>query len=378
MTSSIAPLERFVAPLGLCGRDGEHRFDFGLCTAEATNDIEAIIEWLNGATRPTTRSAYRQAAEKLLNWCCFEQGIAVSSMQRSDLLSFANFLFAPFPTAEWTCPRGTKRDDEAWRPFCGPLSLISQRLTISAISSLFEWMNLHRYAEMPGLVGFRSANIAPNRPTLSMDAWCMVMAQLADNLDETSLEARLFLELCYFAKLSLEDMRYLRTCNVVMPSDECPFWRLLFADGREVVYLLPPVAKTLSIWCRDCLSSRAGNILVYINEEKSGEYIFPRVDRAARGVRKLLERAASRASARGFHAAALELRECAIPNIRAAIENHGIRDCILLMHFTRRMRWENTRIALYVRFAPLEPDDIVQILKRLEYLWNEYPLIDSE
>lgn len=142
--SEIAPLERFLVPRELDGRQGRLRADPARTQIAAENDYEAIAVWLGArATNDNTWRAYRREAERLLLWCVFARGKALSSITVEDCIAYRDFLQDPPP--QWTSARNVQRWSPAWRPLAGPLSPRSLRTAFTIASSLFDWLVSQQY-----------------------------------------------------------------------------------------------------------------------------------------------------------------------------------------------------------------------------------------
>jgi len=142
--TEIAPLERFLVPRELDGREGRLRGARAGQQIAADNDYEAITAWLSArATNDHTYRAYRREAERLLLWCVFAQGKALSSITVEDCTAYREFLQAP-PQA-WVSARNTERWSPAWRPLSGPLAPRSLRTAFTIVSALFDWLASQGY-----------------------------------------------------------------------------------------------------------------------------------------------------------------------------------------------------------------------------------------
>ncbi|WP_043174118.1 hypothetical protein [Burkholderia ambifaria] len=131
----VQPVESFVLPERLSGRDGTNRAPFETSQVSARNDLDAVRAWLsNYADTKTTFENYRKEAERLLLWAIVQLGKPLSSLTHEDLRLFKAFPAAPSPrpagSRSTTMAPGaasTPLGDARWRPFNGPLSPASQR-----------------------------------------------------------------------------------------------------------------------------------------------------------------------------------------------------------------------------------------------------------
>jgi integrase/recombinase XerD len=129
-------------PAHLCGHGGRNRAA-AVAQIAAVDDRSAVLAWLaQYADSPATLASYRKEAERLLLWCVFQHGKAMSDLTHEDLLVYERFLANPQPAEQWVMAAAQKppRTSPAWRPFAGPLSPASQRQALSVLNSLFNWL----------------------------------------------------------------------------------------------------------------------------------------------------------------------------------------------------------------------------------------------
>lgn len=148
--TGIVPLEHLVLPLELDGSIGMNRGTRGEMPAK--NDLEAIEAWLSlkPAGSSTWRS-YRKEAERFLLWAVVERQTPLSSLSADDCVAYCAFLRGMnsgtntewgfrLPPESWCAARGTKRWSPFWRPFEGALSIESQNLAITILTSMCRWL----------------------------------------------------------------------------------------------------------------------------------------------------------------------------------------------------------------------------------------------
>lgn len=136
----LVPLERFRPPAdpSLSGVLGSLRAPVDRLEINAQCDVEAVLAWLSTWPMGSTWRAYRSEAERLLLWCVFVRGKALSSLDLSDQLAYDQFLASP--PADWIGPRAAQRGTEDWRPFAGPLGQTSRLRALAAGRSLLDWL----------------------------------------------------------------------------------------------------------------------------------------------------------------------------------------------------------------------------------------------
>ena len=218
-TTDIVPLERFAAPQNLSGAQGSNRsYSSKLAAAD---DHAAIAAWLAslGSRKHTIRS-YRTQAERFLLWMIFERGKALSSATTEDCISYRDFMDAldgeqlwywHLPREKWIGARSTPRWSEDWRPFAGALSPSSQKLAVTILTAMCEWLMRQRYLETNPWDGVPPAHNITARirvdHALTLVQWQKVIATY-EHLppDEAYYRLRFTLLLAYGMGLRLSEL----------------------------------------------------------------------------------------------------------------------------------------------------------------------------
>jgi integrase len=341
--TGIAPLERFVFPPGLDGRNGKYRCEEP-CRVTAQTDLEAIEQWIHHDTESlATIKGRRSAAEKLLNWSVFQMKKPVSSLERYELDEFARFLSAPIPYATWVTRLSPERSSSDWRPFRGPLSIPSLYATMAHVASLASWMRLQRYADL--LVGsyrddrnYRIAGSASkaqrsqvreSAEPITLDEWVWVRRAMAE-MDERpdGLRCRLVVELLYYGGLFVQELIELDQADVEQPSRVCPCWYLNVcgrsnARGGSMFFLPPPLAQTLEAWLKAKQKTVGRRLFVELGLSKDGASLVGcTADEALRHARAVLRLASRKALDAGKTSVGRLLQERTVPSFRLAFERH--------------------------------------------------------
>lgn len=218
-STAIVPLERFAAPAELSGARGTNR-----CYSSklaASDDRAAIESWLASlGPRAHTVRSYRTQAERFLLWMIFEKGKALSSATTEDCISFRDFLDAldgetlwywRVPRERWIGARSTPRFSSDWRPFSGGLSPSSQKLAVTILTAMCEWLMRQRYLETNPWDGVPPAhNVAAKLRAdhaLTRPQWQALLAS-AEELpqDEAYYRLRFTLLLAYGMGLRLSEL----------------------------------------------------------------------------------------------------------------------------------------------------------------------------
>lgn len=217
--TGIVPLERFAAPNALSGALGTNRsYSTKLAAADDRAAIEAWLASL-GSRHHTVRS-YRTQAERFLLWMIFERGKALSSATTEDCISYRDFMDAldgeqlwywHLPRETWIGARSTPRWSEDWRPFAGGLSPSSQKLAVTVLTAMCEWLMRQRYLETNPWDGVPPAHNVAARiridHALTLTQWQKVIAT-CEHLppDEAYYRLRATLLLAYGMGLRLSEL----------------------------------------------------------------------------------------------------------------------------------------------------------------------------
>ena len=160
--TDIRPLEKFVVPAALDGRQGRYRQPREHCLIEADTDYDAVLVWLRAKGRSAeavdraggahtgphawlerlshTQRSYRKEAERFLLWAIVQRGKPLSSIATEDCIEYAAFLADPQPSSRWCGTRARERWSPLWRPFEGPLSAAARRQAVSILKNLYGFL----------------------------------------------------------------------------------------------------------------------------------------------------------------------------------------------------------------------------------------------
>ena len=117
------------------------------CYILAENDVEAVKVWVQQfKDTSTTQRAYQKEAERLLLWCTFEKGLALSDLKAEHFEEYFNFL--QNPPNNWL---GSKKELRAerysikWWPLVAPLKKSSLLFAVRVISCLMNYLVEAKY-----------------------------------------------------------------------------------------------------------------------------------------------------------------------------------------------------------------------------------------
>ena len=112
------------------------------CYILAENDVEAVKVWVQQfKDTPTTERAYQKEAERLLLWCTFEKGMALSDLKAEHFEEYFNFL--QNPPSSWVGSKKELRSERytiSWRPLVAPLKKASLLFAVRVISCLMNYL----------------------------------------------------------------------------------------------------------------------------------------------------------------------------------------------------------------------------------------------
>jgi site-specific recombinase XerD len=213
----IVPLERFSLPSELDGSQGRNRAPVERCKIDAVNDYAAIQSWLDRLVEGNqhTWRAYRKEAERFLLWSVIERRKALSSLDGSDCVAYRDFLADPGPA--WRGKRNKQRWSEAWRPFEAALSVRSQEVAITIVSSLCEWLVRRHYLDSnpwDDVPARAEAEKMPQLRALSQKQWQVVQDWLDGQIESARdglpspalLRLRFMMNFAYMTGLRLAEM----------------------------------------------------------------------------------------------------------------------------------------------------------------------------
>ncbi len=117
------------------------------CYILAENDVAAVKIWVQQfKDTPTTQRAYQKEAERLLLWCTFEKGLALSSLKAEHFEEY--FAFLQNPPTNWlgsTKELRAARYSLKWRPLIAPLKKASLLFAVRVISCLMNYLVEAKY-----------------------------------------------------------------------------------------------------------------------------------------------------------------------------------------------------------------------------------------
>jgi integrase/recombinase XerD len=209
----IVPLEKLQVSAILSGSEGSNRSTTDRPLIAADNDLDAVKAWLaRYVDSKATFESYRKEAERLLLWSFAELGKPLSSLTHEDLLVYQRFICDPQPVTRWVMAgRKVSRQDDAWRPFAGPLSPTSQRQCIIILNGMFSWLvNAGYLAGNPLSLSRQRQRKAQSRITrfLETDLWNEVKTTIEAMPRETNRQREHYFRVRWlFSLLYITGMR---------------------------------------------------------------------------------------------------------------------------------------------------------------------------
>ncbi len=152
-------------------------------------------------------------------WCLYQHKKPFSSLNRSDLDAYRNFIQNPSPKELWCAPQGAARGTPTWRPFVKGLSPRAEALTFSVLQSLFSYLQQAHYLRDNPLQLIRNRKRRQDlreKPTLERiledDEWAAIL-NILEELPEQEKTARfkkkrlkLIVYLLYFLGLRVSEL----------------------------------------------------------------------------------------------------------------------------------------------------------------------------
>lgn len=231
----LMSLDELTLPVHLTGERGRNRAA-GLPQVAAADDRSAVLAWLaRYQDSPATLASYRKEAERLLMWCVYQHGRALSDLTHEDFLAYERFLEDPQPANRWIMQVAQKasRSSPHWRPFAKPLDRQSRRQALSILNSLFNWLVQAGYlAGNPLALRRRKTMVRPAKTSrfLPHEHWAHVRATVESLPTDTPRLARQAARYRWlFSLLYIGGLRISEVCQNAMGDF---YWRR-GADGRE-------------------------------------------------------------------------------------------------------------------------------------------------
>lgn len=117
------------------------------CYILAEHDIAAVKVWVQQfEDTPTTQRAYQKEAERLLLWCTFEKGLALSCLKAEHFEQYFGFL--QNPPIHWLGSIKELRAERyslKWRPLVAPLKKTSLLFAVRVVNCLMNYLVEAKY-----------------------------------------------------------------------------------------------------------------------------------------------------------------------------------------------------------------------------------------
>jgi site-specific recombinase XerD len=139
---------------------------------------------------------------------------ALSSLDGDDCVAYRDFLADPGP--EWVGPRNAQRLSEAWRPFEGPLGVVSQAAPMTIVRGLCDRLERRHYLDSNPWEDVPARAAAPTMPqlrALSQKQWELVQGWIAEQVEEAGgapspglVRLRFMLNFAYMTGMRLAEL----------------------------------------------------------------------------------------------------------------------------------------------------------------------------
>jgi len=246
--TAIVPLAHFLVPEAMDGSAGNNRSPHSPFIP-ASDDYQALQCWLARlAPDSHTHRSYRREAERLLLWTVLVKHKALSSLDMIDMGEYRLFLADPQPAHLWVgAPQ--KKGHGAWKPFTGPLSLRSRRLSETILNSLFTFLvNQHYLLHNPLQALPKLKNPNSNRPldihrSFTEAQWQLLSGfldrsqALSDGAEQLKwLRTRLLVQLAYATGLRLHELANVTLGDIEtrQRQGQTQYWLTVLGKGQKL------------------------------------------------------------------------------------------------------------------------------------------------
>lgn len=204
-------------------------------------DVDAVRAWVQSyKDSPRTLRSYAKEAERLLRWCYFERGKALSSLGAADVLDFFNFL--AHPPAHWVGSVSAPRGSAQWRPLRGPLKESSVKQAKAITNALFTALVAAKHIDGNPCALIRTRkHSGPKRIErfIKRDEWAFLLRWL-DELSEESVAERQekarrrhLVCLVYLTAARLADVSGGKMGKITRRDDSTWWWWVKGKGGKE-------------------------------------------------------------------------------------------------------------------------------------------------
>lgn len=237
----------------LSGSDRINRPSSGVAPSiRAQDDRQAVRDWIAARCGSAhTALVYEREAERFILFCVLERRTSLADARAADCRAYMDFIANVPPS--WISRSKASRLAPGWAPFKGPLSLASQKLTISALCSLYAWLCQAKYLQSSpwALVNTRlgddphdMSDIDAASRAFSPKDWQLLVDALASSQDAPTQRLRW---LCVFGMttgLRASELIAARRGDLQQTEDAGWVLRVAGKGRRNRVVPVPTVAMT--------------------------------------------------------------------------------------------------------------------------------------
>lgn len=244
-------LSQFMSAHHLDGALGTNREKQYQSQISAQNDYQAIQCWLaEYQHKQTTFRTYQKEAERFLLWCVIQKQKALSSIDRVDIESYADFLDNPTPKELWCGKKGGRkhhRGHPEWKPFTAGLSQNTKMTALSILESLFIYLTDARYLSFNPFSLIRKRKFARHdqhalhfkiqERILEIDEWVGLLDTLNafpendENEKKEKERLKFLVSILYFLGLRINELET-HKWNAFRKIDDC-WWFFVIGKGDK-------------------------------------------------------------------------------------------------------------------------------------------------
>lgn len=216
---------------------------------DAKSDLQAVQKWLDRFTNENTLRVYSRDTMRFLMWLIFINGKHLNQLLLDDIQQYITFL--QNPSNNWCMNnKKLKRYDTRWRPFSKPLSKRSVSAAISALQSLFSFLEYSGFINKNPVRLIKTSSIIGNLQAqkynvyarmLEQDEWVALQEVLqelpTDTEDNKKYKARANLLFCllYILGLRIEEASSAVWSNFRTIDGKC--WMFIQGKGNKLGHI---------------------------------------------------------------------------------------------------------------------------------------------
>ena len=239
------------AAASLSGRERANRPPSNLASSlRADNDRQAVRAWITARSGSAhTARQYERESERFMLWCLLERQNSLADATAEDCRAYMDFIANVPPS--WISRAKAARLATGWAPFKGPLSLASQKLSVSVLNSLYAWLCQANYLQSSpwALVNTRLGDDPRNMQDIdgasrafTTQDWKLLVDALANAHDAPAQRLKWVCTFGMTTGLRASELIAARRCDLQQTEDAGWVLRVAGKGRRNRVVPVPSVA----------------------------------------------------------------------------------------------------------------------------------------